>query len=108
MEEMEIFRRLVTAGFARRTSLSERALGDPDGPADCLTSDPSSVVRLLGPRRASGPRRFQIPDIGVFRQLDANRGNSPGCFWAGYTRFRGPDFWMGSPHVGKGSSGALL
>jgi hypothetical protein len=33
MEEMEIFRRLVTVGFARRTSLSERALGDPGGPA---------------------------------------------------------------------------
>jgi hypothetical protein len=47
------------------------------------------------------PDADQIGESGVFRQLDANQGNSPGCFWAGYTRFRGPDFWMGSLQLAR-------
>jgi len=72
------------------------------------------TTRLQGETKHYGVREDlaaldrQMSATGVFRQLDANQGNSPGCFWAGYTRFRGLDFWMGSTHVGKDSSGALL
>ena len=59
MEEMEIFRRLVTVGFARRTSLSERLFG-------CLI--------LEG---ASGTRRFQISEMRVMRQVNLKPGLWP-------------------------------
>jgi hypothetical protein len=59
MEGMEIFRRLVTVSFARRTSLSEWLFG-------CLILEGTSC-----------PRRFQISDMRVMRQVNLKPGLWP-------------------------------
>jgi hypothetical protein len=85
MEEMEIFRRLVTVCFARRTSLSERALGDPGGPRPGLTSDSSSVVRLLDSRRDFRPA--PVPNLGRARFRSTWRdADFTGCI--GYNTYK--------------------
>ena len=59
MEGMEIFRRLVTVGFARRTSLAEWLFG-------CLILEGTS-----------GPRRSQISDMRAMRQVNLKPGLWP-------------------------------